>query len=248
MVQGAPSKLLLNQVNGLTGHTVSSLIASEMVEESLQLAERLFPREKTARTTLSNVYQALMAGEPRVDDFEVFSFFIYTTKEDGRDRVVGGSGLYRLLERGPEADATLRMALPMLETTSEEFRAALPDDKDGNRVDVTSLLWGGRLFVDHTAATSPAIMPFLMCHILSAARTAIERFSMAPFLLAYTEVADNDGVRGFYEKLGFVETPATFTAAGNLQQVFVLPLPQDAAVLERLTKIVLRYQSRIYHS
>lgn len=248
MLRGVPSKLVLNQVNGLTVHTVSPSIAPEIVAESLQLTERLFPREKTARTTLSKVYQALMAGETRIDDFEVFSFFIYTMKDDGRERVVGGSGLYRLLDRGPEADATLGKALPMMEATSVGSGATLTGERMEKRLDIVALLWGGRLFVDQSAARSPAVMPFLMRHIFSAARTTIERFSMAPYLFAYTEVADNDGVRGFYQKLGFVQTPATFTAAGNLQQVFVLHFPQNAEVLERLNRMVLRYQRQVAES
>jgi hypothetical protein len=49
-------------------------------------------------------------------------------------------------------------------------------------------------------------------------------------------------VRGFYEKLGFVPTPAAFQAAGNQQQVFALHLPRDSAVIERLERISVRWR------
>lgn len=233
----SPTRQVLNQRNGLTVHPVSPSIAPEIVDESLRLAERLFPREKTARQTLGKVYESLMAGQPRIADFEVLSFFIYTVTEGLAQRVVGGSGLYRLVEYGPEVEVILRLALPMMQEMAGPTWSPPPPIVGGAPVDFTSLLWGGRLFVDRARSMSPAVMPFIMHHILSTARLSIDAPSLAPFLLAYTEVAQNDAVRGFYEKLGFVPTPATFAAAGAQQQVFALHLPGDSVVIKRLKSI-----------
>lgn len=237
-----PAQQLLNKRNGLTVYRVSPSIAPELVEESLRLAERLFPREKTARQTLGKVYESLMAGQTRISDFEVLSFFIYTVREGVAQRVVGGSGLYRLVEYGPEVEVTLKLAVPMMQEMVGPSWSPLSPTVRGEGVDFRSLLWGGRLFVDRSASLSPAMMPFIMHHILSTARLSIETRALAPFLLAYTEVAHNDAVRGFYEKLGFVPTPATFEAAGAKQQVFALHLPGDSAAIERLERITLRWR------
>jgi hypothetical protein len=241
MIDGVRSQQVLNQRNGLTVHRVAPTIAPEIVDESLRLTERLFSREESARHTLGKVYESLMAGQPRISDFEVLSFFIYTVSEGTKQRVVGGSGLYRLVEYGPEVEVTLQSALPMMQ---EKFGALGLSLSNGSDVptNFSSLLWGGRLFVERSASASPSVMPFIMHHILSTAQFAIEKLSLAPFLLAYTEVTHNDAVRGFYEKLGFVPTPATFESAGAQQQVFALYLPPVSGVIERLEGIVGRVQ------
>ena len=220
----------LNIFNGLTAHRVSLHINSVLLQGSLQLVKSLFPREPTAAVVLKQAYDALLSGDRRLEDSELLDYFVYTTGSIEEGSVVGGGGLYRVLEgTGP--------TLSVLEALRVDPPPGVAFLKD-KQLMLEDLVWGGYLAVEPRSARSPHVMPFIIRHILLTAQDIIRSNDLAPVLLAFTLRHNNGRVHRFYERLGFEKTGASLEFEGEAQDVFALNLEAQSSALSRLSDMV----------
>ncbi len=223
---------LLNARNSLTAHTLCRSIDPALVRNSLRLTKARFPHEPTAADSLGRAYDILISGDGRMDDCELLEYFIYTVGTPADERVVGCSGIYRLLDEST-------MTHDLLDT----LRSAPPQSVaflKGHRYGIQQFVWGGRLAIDSVSAASPNIIRHVIAHVITAAERQIASFGHAPVLLAFTQRDDNERVQRFYEHLGFENTGFTLEYAGSRQDVFALNLSSGAPIKQYLSALTSR--------
>jgi hypothetical protein len=216
-----------------------------LLSAALRLTQQLFPHELGAADALGAVYEMLVEGKKHIDDFEATTYFIYTLE----DRVIGASGVYRLIDMTPDTEHLLTELTPFLRNLTPSLGmdssvAPFGCDGDDSLLDTDSLLWGGRLLIEPSSAKSGAVLPYIMNHIVTVARAEIERNRLIPVLLAFTQRDNNDAVRSFYENLGFVRTPAALNYLNLIQDVFALPLVEETPIERRLRRCLNRASQR----
>jgi hypothetical protein len=222
----------LNPTNHLCAHKVSRQVSPGIIEASLQLTTALFPDESGAADRLRRAYNACISGNPRIDDFEVMDYFIFTLGQTGQERVTGTGGTYRLVE----SSSTTDLILGALSETPPPGVSFLRN----HQRDINEFLWGARFCVEPVSASSPQAMPFILLHIFSTAQALIESKSLAPVLLVFTRLNGNDGVQHLYKNLGFESIGVSLDYAEETQDVMCINLTRQAPVISRLEALTAR--------
>ncbi len=216
----------LNPLNLLTAHKVSPGVSPGLVEASLQLTTRLFPEEPGAANRLRRAYEARILGHNRMDDFEVLDYFIFTLGQAAEQKVTGAGGLYRLVESSPTTDS---IVAKLGDNPPPSVSFLLKQDRE-----IREFIWGGRFYVEPSSASSPRIMPFILLHICHCAQALINSLLLAPVLLVFTRLHDNQNVQNFYRNLGFESLGISLRYAEEIQEVLCLDLSSQAPIIARL--------------
>lgn len=236
MRTASPSSELLNPRNQLTAHRVSRHILPSLVERSLCVTAELFPDEPTAALGLQQAYESIMFSDGKIEDCELFDYFIYTTGSADSCEVVGGAGLYRLITPDPQSKA-------LLKRLASTPAARLGFVRDSPR-EPEEYLWGGRLGIKPNQARSPHTLPFIAKHILGTAVSLVKSRDFAPVLLAFTRRHNNHLVHRFYEKLSFEKTGEVLEYSGQAQDIFAMSLSSNAAALLRMCEATRKVLAR----